>query len=206
MIAKDLLEGALDSRQSKRVLYETRAVVTTIPSAPDDRYQSSLPQEVATLDISVSGARIAGSTLLQVGQDALLRTGRDSGLVMSSYGSVVHKARGTAAPSGCEWGIQFNDADTSTLDQHKIFEPFLRETLHENPQLAVIISSNYLELVWWLGQLSERVTQVLVSTRCASLLERLKKATPARDVRSLDGCRALEGVLKVRTKSKGASF
>ncbi len=174
-----------DARLSSRVEYQKRAIVATIPEGPMDTYQNDLVLTVATRDISDSGARIAGSQLLQVGQGALLRTGNDSGLMMSSYGKVVRKARGTQAPSNCEWGIQFRDEETDTLRRHQIFSPAFQRALAINSKLAVIVASERLELFWWLGQLSKDVQRVFVSSQCPETLDRLRASAHGKKVHPL---------------------
>ncbi|MBL4635381.1 MAG: hypothetical protein JKY56_16090 [Kofleriaceae bacterium] len=44
--------------------------------------------------------------------------------------------------------------------------------------LAAIVSTNHLEMFWWLTQLSSEIREVLVSTNDAALLMRLRKEAP----------------------------
>ncbi len=186
MSAKDEGERALeDARACSRVSYNKRAIVAPIPDGPMDAYQDDVVLPVSTRDISDGGARIAGSPLLQVGQGALLRSGSDSGLMMSSYGKVVRKARGTQAPTNCEWGIQFRDNESDTLRKHQIFSPAFQRALEVNSKLAVIVASDRLELFWWLGQLSKRVQRVFVSSECPDTLAKLRERAQGKRIHSL---------------------
>lgn len=175
-----------NSRTCKRVDYRTRAVIATVPSGPDDGYQSDLLLEVETRDMSDSGVRIAGSPLLRIGQNTLLRTGNRAGLVMSSYGRVVRAARGTQSPTECEWGIEFDSNDAHNLRKHQVLMPMFRKTLDINPEVAVIISREPLELFWWLGRLAPSVKRVFASTLCPRILTRMQEAAPNREVTPLE--------------------
>jgi len=175
-----------DTRNCRRVDYRTRAVVATVPRGPSERYQGDLLLEVETRDMSDSGVRIAGSPLLRVGQNTLLRTGNRTGLVMSSYGRIVRGARGTRSPSDCEWGIEFDSGDAHNLRKHQVLMPMFRKTLDINPGVAVIVSREPLELFWWLGRLAPSVKRVFVSATCPRLVSCLQEAAPDRDVTSLE--------------------
>ncbi len=175
-----------NSRACRRVDYRTRAVIATVPSGPDDDYQNDLLLEVETRDMSDSGVRIAGSPLLRVGQNTLLRTGNRAGLVMSSYGRVVRGARGTTSPTQCEWGIEFDSNDAHNLRKHQVLMPMFRKTLDINPEVAVIVSREPLELFWWLGRLAPSVRRVFASTLCPTILKRMQDAAPNREVTALE--------------------
>ncbi len=182
-----LSESMMDARASARVKYQVRAILAPTPVQQDDEYFGERIFEVSTRDLSEGGALILGSRQIKVGQQTLFRVGTGNGLVLSLRGKIVRRGKPCASPHACEWGIQFDEADAALLRLHSVLEPEFSQTMFNQSTLAAIVSTNHLEMFWWLSQLSSEIREVLVSTNDSALLMRLRKEAPHLSINQLLG-------------------
>lgn len=178
-------ETPMDARASARVQYQVRALLALTTQLPGGNSFGEPIYEVSTRDMSEGGALILGSRQLRVGQETLFRVGTGSGLVLSLRGQVVRRGNPCASPHACEWGIQFNDADAKLLRQHSVLAPEFSSTMYSQSHMAAIVSTDHLEMFWWLTQLSSEIREVLVSTNDLELLQRLRNEAPHLNINQL---------------------